>query len=240
MGKRRISEITEATFVPATAGDGAMMIQDRRTTSTTKSNYRHKIEIFKSWCLLKFPSAIENGEIVVPLPQACIISFLESLAEPAKRRMPLSGPSEIDEHTAILPYSAEYLSLFRCAIVDLYKQKNLKIDDALSAEIKNTMKGYEKICNDLKKKRLMTPQKGKRELRLDGYTLIAKKLMALKPPSRGGQSYQSSIFAWSFYVLLWNLIGRPEVLQDLTLQRITWRQDCITINDQVLFSTHIL
>jgi hypothetical protein len=233
MGKRRISEISEATPLAATANNEAIMIQDRRTTSSTKSNYRNKIDIFKSWCLSNFPSAIHDGVILVPLPQNCIIAFLESLAEPAKRRMSLCGPSEIDARTAIMPYSAEYLSLFRCAIIDLYKQKNIKINDELSTEIKNTMKGYEKICNDLKKKNLMRRQKGKRELRLDGYTLIAKKLMILKQPHRGGQTYQSSTFAWSFYVLLWNLIGRPEILQDLTLERITWRQDCMTINDQV-------
>jgi hypothetical protein len=231
MGKRRnVVQLTENADISIAVGLNT--IQSRRTAPKTKAHYKNSLRIFKSWLQLKYPEALLGDEIIVPLPTGCFMMFLDTVALPARMRVPLNGPEDLTAETSLSPYSVEYLNSFRNAVVDMYKNSNTKLTEAENIEIKGFIKGYEKTLNDLKKKNLMTNKKGKRHIRFDSYKIIAFKLMTLHGQGVN-KSFASSTFAWCFFVLLWNLIGRPEVLKDLTNNRISWKQDCLNVNDQV-------
>lgn len=141
-----------------------------------------------------------------------------------------------DESTKMKPYESSHLTGLRSGLVDLYKRNKFRLSEDLQSRLSELSTGYENIINDLKKKGLMKLSAGKRELRRDGYLLICLKLMRFKKPTKvgaSGGSWSASIFGWSFFTLLWNLISRPESVEDIMLPMITWKEDCLTIDEHV-------
>lgn len=51
--------------------------------------------------------------------------------------------------------------------------------------------------------------------------------------TRKNGSWSTSIFGWCFFTLLWNLISRPESVENITLNMITWKDDCLAIDEHV-------
>lgn len=208
--------------------------KDRRTSQGTKDTYGGEILLFKQWCLDNgFAHCVgENGEVITPFDSQAIQEFFGFLCRPAYRRIDLPGPFAITEETETEPYSHDTVVGYRSALVSLYANRGLKMEDSLDTMWKQLLEGYYNVTNDLKKRSLMKLSTGKREMRLDGYKLLAKKILGYTPPERQG-SFDTGIFAWSYFLLMWNLIARPEMIDDLTLERITWRNDCLAITDQV-------
>jgi hypothetical protein len=110
---------------------------------------------------------------------------------------------------------------------------SLKLANDVDEELKHMLSGYEKLCNQLMWKGLMSATHGKRELRKSGCFLLCKQFMCLKPGNNGGGSWCASIFSWCYFVLLWNLATRPESLEALMLNGISWGEDCLMINECV-------
>ena len=163
--------------------------------------------------------------------------LLNSLQLEQFQHTKLNGPQDITEATKIEPYGSSTLEGFRSALVDLYKrhkQNKLKFSDELDIKLKELLDGYEKTCNDLKKKGLMKLSVGKRR---DGYILLCKKLMKFKPNGGGSSSGGSWSASWCFFTLLWSLISRPESVEQITLNMITWKEDSLTIDENVSFSS---
>lgn len=245
--KRSLSQIVDLSTDDIMAASQTVI--DRRTSVRTKSNYANKIKLMVDWYMVKYPNEVDDSEceLILPLSDASIIAFFTSKCFYAHQRMDLNGPQDLtDELKVNEPYSPEYLQGFRSALVDLYRRKTgNKFSNTLDDKLKAMLEGYEKICNDLRKKSLMALNPGKRELRRDGYVLICKKLMKFDPTQAkknkapkstkkaSNGSWSSSIFGWCFFTLLWNLISRPESVENITLNMITWKDDCLAIDEHV-------
>jgi len=229
MGKRQ-RVVVEADAIAA--DNAASYAIERRTTISTKNSYKNKIIMIKKWIAKHHSQFVVNDKLVLPLPENVILGYFGSLCAAGYSRNELSGPQSIDESAANEPYSPDYVTGFRSALVDYYSKNGMTISDEFNNKWKGLLKGYEKICNDLRKRGLMQLQAGKRHLRRDGYLLLCKKLMQLEPTANGG-SWKTSMFGWAFFTLLWNLISRPDSIEDITLNRITWKEDCLAIDEQV-------
>lgn len=246
--KRRILSDTATSLISSvdlTVASNSVI--ERRTSEGTKSNYAQKVKQIAQWYEESWPQEVVDGKLSLPLSDESVIAFFTHKCMFAIVRKDLKGRHEITEATANEPYVPSYLTGFRSALVDLYRLKKQKMSQYLNDKLKELLDGYEKMCNDLKKKGLMTLNPGKRELRRDGYILICTKLMKYKPPMNveakkktgstkrvtNSGSWATSVFAWSFFTLLWNLISRPESVENITLNMITWKDDCLTIDEHV-------
>lgn len=116
----------------------------------------------------------------------------------------------------------------------------MKPSDELSAEFKQTLEGYENQLGQLRRKCLAPQINGKRELTLEGYELIAHKLMTLKPKPGGHGSFASSAYGWSWWTISWNQIARPEAIEDLNRVGITWKGDKLCVDENVNYFIYIL
>ena len=76
----------------------------------------------------------------------------------------------------------------------------------------------------------MAPKAGSRHLRENGYLLICKYLLTLEPVEQR-QLWTTSIFGWSFFVIMWNLMSRPESVESIQISHVTWRGDCLAIDE---------
>jgi hypothetical protein len=230
MGRKRKVSHVSVSVEDSEAASSA--VQGRRISGSTKANYQSKVVQLTDWYQIEHPSQIENGVLVLPLPEDTVIRFFTHKCMPAFNRMSLQSKKDLTEATLAEPFAPTTLTGYRSALVDLYRSKKLKLSDDLERELKALLSGYEKICNDLKKKGLMKLNPGKRELRRDGYILLCRKLMTYKPINRHG-SWSTSVFSWCFFTMLWNLISRPESIETITLNMITWKEDCLTVDEHV-------
>lgn len=253
--KRKVSSVDSsspsANAVVVSLTEITEAVSGRKTTESTKVNYRGKLNMIKAWCHTAYPALIISDDSdktkkefrSLPLPVHIVIEFFTTRTVPAYYRTKLNGPQDITEATKIEPYGSSTLEGFRSALVDLYKRhkpNKLKFSDELDIKLKELLDGYVKTCNDLQKKGLMKLSVGKRELRRDGYILLCKKLMKFKPNGGGsnsGGSWSASVFGWCFFTLLWSLISRPESVEQITLNMVTWKEDSLTIDENVSFSS---
>ncbi|KAF1785375.1 hypothetical protein GQ600_3254 [Phytophthora cactorum] len=53
-----------------------------------------------------------------------------------------------------------------------------------------------------------------------------------KAPSCKGHSWVTMLFGWSYFVLMWNLVSRSELIASITLQHMEWTEDCLSIEEQ--------
>ena len=170
----------------------------------------------------------------MPFPNEVVVSFFAHLMSPAEKRKLLRGREDIkDDSVAVEPFSHSHIVGFRSALADLYRMHKISLPPETDKDLKDMLDGYEKLCNQLMRRGLMRVQQGKRELRLGGYFILCKKFMCLQPEARHG-SWSTSIFAWCYFVLMWNLGSRPESVEALMLERISWAEDCLTIDEQVI------
>jgi hypothetical protein len=74
---------------------------------------------------------------------------------------------------------------------------------------------------------------GKQALMNAGYIMLAKLLLRFDPRTRkvGAQASTAS-FAWTFFVLMWNLMSRTDSVDCIMLQHIGWQDDSLVIQEQ--------
>ena len=232
-GKRRLTIADDDTTSAENMMLSADSVKRRRTCEKTKSSYKGIIKHVADWYEVKHPELVDDGTLLLPLPVETVVEFFGHLCSAATAREKLKGPEELSDATSREPYCATYITSHRSAMVDLYRRSEIPISAELEREWGQILKGYDKLLNHLKKKGLFKLSRGKRELRKVGYILLCEKFMKFTPESRGA-SWSTSIFGWCFFTLLWNLISRPESVEDLTLPMITWKEDCLAIDEEVL------
>ena len=206
-------------------------LADKRTEESTKNNYRSKVKQLVAFLKTNAIECInENDEIIVPLPLPQMKAFFGRLCQEALRRLKLNSADELNEDDEDV-FSISHISTFRAAIVDLYRKQSKRLEPDLDKELKNILDGYEKIINKLKQRGLMKLHEGKREISNAGYQLLAQKFVG-KVPARNGGTWSSVTFAWTFFVLLWNLMSRSDSVDKLTLNVISWEGDALIIEEQ--------
>ncbi len=140
------------------------------------------------------------------------------------------------------------MSGYRSTVVDLYKRANIRLQGDLDVQwtqflgsnsmllflnVNNisVVDGYKNGLNALMKDGLMDSKRGSRHLDEDGYIIISKYLMRITPESRQ-ELWSTTVFGWGFYVLMWNLMSRPECIECIQLTYVTWKCDALLINEQ--------
>jgi hypothetical protein len=231
-----------------TSREVANAMEDRRTSDRTKQNYKSKIKMMTAWMALRFPQNVDiDGNLTIPLPKAAVIRFFSHLCS-AAHALSKRGDDETEVTEDQVPLSVSHVKGFRSALVDLYKKANRKHDfnREIDQSLKKVLDGYEKTINDLKKDGLMDINEGKRHLKSDGYGLLARKLMIRLPnketdriemdPQKSskahGNSWSFVTFAWSFFVVSWNLMSRSDSVDSIMLQHIEWAEDALVIEEQ--------
>lgn len=191
--KRKLSQHVSVSLEEIQAASSA--VQRRRTSDSTKANYQSKVSQFIAWYQIEHPTQVVNGNLVLPLSNESVIQFFSYKGMAGSNRMHLRSKKDLTEATRAEPLAPSTLTGYRTALLDLYRDTlKVSLPDELDQELKKYLEGYEKICNDLKKKGLMKLNAGKRELRRDGYVLLCHKLMTYKPKNRHG-SWSSSAFS---------------------------------------------
>ena len=89
---------------------------------------------------------------------------------------------------------------------------------------------YESLLSKLRRHGLCEPKAVSRYVDADGYQDLAKEFQKYEPINRQ-ESWMSTIFGSLFLNLLWSLMSRPEGVELIQLQYITWRGDCLFINE---------
>jgi len=69
---------------------------------------------------------------------------------PAYRRVGLAGPQEITEATSVEPYDFDYIYGFCSALVSLYSDAGMLLEQTLDAQWKSTLTGYHNVANEFK------------------------------------------------------------------------------------------
>ena len=101
---------------------------------------------------------------MVPVPKEDVLAFFGYLCRPAyERSQVVDIQSIIDEPD---PYSSSHIKGFRSALLDHYG--NIPFDEDTNKCLNGILEGYEKTINELKKKGLMKPGEGKRDLKPRG------------------------------------------------------------------------
>jgi hypothetical protein len=222
-GKKRAATSAD----PSQSLTVAQTLQAKRTKGCTKQNYKSKIGIMTAWMQCHAPDCVNDDELIVPVKKEPVLQFFGYLCGDASS-LDQSNQTQNDK-----PMSISNVKGYRSALVDLYKQKFIKLDPTLDVELKSVLDGYDKLINDLKKRGLMKTMEGKRHLKSDGYTMLARKFMTKIPDQNGnGQSWSMVLFAWSFFVLMWNLMSRADSVDTIMLQHIDWSEDALTIEEQ--------
>jgi hypothetical protein len=106
----------------------------------------------------------------------------------------------------------------------------MQFDSTSGAELKTTFEGYEKTINDLKNRGLMDINKGKMHLKSGGNDLLAKKLMQQHPSTSG--SWSTTVFAWSYSVLIWSLMSRSDSVDKIMLKHMDWSEYPLVVEEQ--------
>eukprot|EP00644_Phytophthora_capsici_P014639 jgi/Phyca11/124673/e_gw1.54.169.1 len=183
-----------------------------------------------AWLALHYPDtvAIEPQKMILPLPKDAIMSFFGHICSPADA-CDRDGVSSAQASTA--PLSASCVWGYRSALVDVYRSNLLELDPQLDTELRRVLEGYEKVINNLKKRGLLKINEGKRQLKINGFELVAAKLMKLEPKTTG-QAWSTVLFGWSFFVLMWNLMSRADSIDTIMLQHMEWVEDCLIVEEQ--------
>jgi hypothetical protein len=172
--------------------------------------------------------------VKLPLDPNIVLSFFGFLTKSATALdMANCAGIECDEK----PMSVSHLTGFRSAIIDLYKNAGPEAmaswNQHIELELKKAGDGYSRLMNQFRQKGLVKINEGKRHLRWDGYSMIARKFMLSEPKrNQSGEDWDMVLFGWSFYVLTWNLMSRGDSSESLMLQHITWSEDALIVEEQ--------
>jgi len=98
--------------------------------------------------------------------------------------------------------------------------------------LKKAIATYKRDVGDKKRRGVMKQKEGKSPFSLNGYIVLCKHFMAMKP-QRNATTWNEGLFASLFTKLSVNTISRSDNIDDLLLEHISWENDALTL----LFST---
>jgi len=181
----------------ASAARTVEIVKDRHLASSTKEQYKAKINTIKEFLRQTQPNLIDNnnGEIKLPLSLAVLEGIFGHLVSVDGLDTFSPGPSDghgaadiqFDETLSPTQSDIRNNSRIKFATVRGYKSalksycKNL--NHPFSAELDNQLEqflsGYQKMCAKFKLDGVMNIYEGKQHLTFSGYRLLAKKLFEL-------------------------------------------------------------
>ncbi len=84
------------------------------------------------------------------------------------------------------------------------------------------------MCGDLKRSGMMPKKSGESVFTKEAYLMLARKMLLLEPSDgRGGLTWASITFAFVFMNFLWHTTARPEGIETLLLEGLSWKNDAI-------------
>jgi hypothetical protein len=222
--------------VSCDAEEGAAIAEEYhmgRTAKGTKSTYCSKVKCMLDWMKVNRPDCVtESGDLMIPVEKQAILSYFGSIMKAADDRSKLTSAQDIPEGEPDPP-AISTVRGYRSALVDLYTEKKKKIAEDLDVELATILDSYEKKINNLKNRSLMKIGEGKTHLKPKGYELLANKFMKLHPKDAvHGGAWATTLFAWTFLVIMWNLMSRGDSIEKIMFPHIAWRIDCFGIEEQ--------
>lgn len=218
----------------------AAQLKDMKTSKGTKQSYAGKMKAVIAWCEVNQPEALEPDKSKIKLPMSTphLVSFFEHLCNDGVKRGALKSSEDITEDMDV-PLSVSTVQGYRSAIVDRHNSVTPKLPFDADGELAQMLDGYEKLINQLKQRGLMNISEGKRPISGSGYGMIAEKFMKAKVDKdtlpgkkKVATSWSATLFGWSFFVLMWNLMSRSDSVDCIMLQHIDWQGDSLLIEEQ--------
>ncbi len=214
--KRQTGKLRKVNGAPISSTVVATAMTNELTSESTKENYNGKTRQMLNWYKEKYsndPTCHSNDpNSIINWNQKDFTDFLGE----------------------ICAYSNSHVRSYRSALIDLFTNNKKKIGDDFSADINKVLDGYEKVVNQLKQRGLMKINEGKSPIEAKGFMLLAFKFLIRIPGSasdrdRGG-NWNASLFAWPFFLFMWNLMSRSDSVDTLMLTHIKWEGDSLQIH----------
>jgi hypothetical protein len=78
----------------------------------------------------------------------------------------------------------------------------------------------------------MPKKSGQSVLTKEAYLMLARKMLQLEPSDgRGGLTWASITFAFAFMNFLWHTTARPEGIETLLLEGLSWKNDALICDE---------
>jgi hypothetical protein len=113
--------------------------------------------------------------------------------------------------------SVSCLGGYKSAVLWLYKEHNLPIENDMSNYLNEAIHGYRTVIATKKENGVMKLQEGRSPLTFTGYLSLAKMLLAYSP------------FGWVYFILTWNLMCRSNNTGKIHLSHCKLNMDCIAV-----------
>ena len=143
-------------------------IMRRRIRESTHKMYASKVQVLKLWLIEKYPHFIYNDEIVLPIPTSILIEFMGYISYKVDKRTNLP-------HNPPILKSHSHVQGFRSAIIDLYKSKELVINDIAKSQLTDFVSGFAKRVAQAKEDGELPMVEGKSPMSTAGYHFLANK-----------------------------------------------------------------
>lgn len=199
--------------------------EDMRLAKTTRSQYARNISHIVEWMGKNYPSAVCDGELLLPLDGTALKEFFyHAMLKQDKDGNYLRPPQF---------YCFNHVNNYRSALKNFYKEKRIEMDFDTNLILKSAMSSFKRRIAQLKADGEMPLFEGKQPMSEVGMRFLAEQ--ALK--QRDDFWLYSSCHC--FILLCWNLIARAVTVSNILFNAISWEGDAMTIwigkmkNDQV-------
>lgn len=114
-------------------------VRDAQTADGTKNTYRTSLRGLIDWLLLKHPECVDQcGTLIVPIERDVISEFNGYISAPAVARKKYKSIRDVPPDSEE-PFSYSYMNAVRSAVIDVYKENNLKLSAELDISWKKTL-----------------------------------------------------------------------------------------------------
>jgi hypothetical protein len=193
-------------------------IISKRVVKSTRSNYKSYVAKFTKWMIQKHPEMTQTvNEITsLKLPLANDEAIIDFLAD--AQFVPNNNQNQTNKLVAVSTMNG-----MRSAIIDLYKENKISLNESTTLLLKQFMSGYKRTVQEAKQKGELPVFEGKRNITYSGYKTLA--LQVLKRQ----QKADSSLYVHVFILLSWNLFARSNSIANLMLHHFDWKEDSLLI-----------
>jgi hypothetical protein len=212
--------------------DGAAIasVLRRRVEDSTRKNYAQSMKRITKMFEQYRPSALQNGQLSIPLDKPDWEWFLTALATP------------FDDNTVL---SKSSVTGYINALKFMYSERQLVLDDGIKVLLKQFEESFKRIVAgklnlvcalrdiyiiiilvilDLKKSGVMKHHEGKSHFTMDVYSQLCKcALFASDERSK------FSRYVHVFTILCWNMFQRANSIGALTYHNFSWEGDALRI-----------
>ncbi|KAH9162981.1 hypothetical protein LEN26_000713 [Aphanomyces euteiches] len=180
----------------------------------TRYQYEKTIQRFASWLSKERPSAMRNGQIVLPLDEGMCIKFLDVDCRKAK-------DSENNDRTVFKSYSS--INACKSAIKYLHHEAGVEVPDKLSRLLSDYACGYKRKVAQLKDSGEMSINEGKRPITTQGFQCLAHMAMTYE------KDHSLSTIVHPFLIFCWNLMARSASVGSIRYDHMTWEGDALVV-----------